>query len=99
KLKFNLDNITPGLSASAFISANMYNVFLTDILNSYAVYQPTYDEAGTIQSWSKYGRDVKVESQTLSSLDFYRRTGAYGTIDFHRIYNDKHKVSANVLAY
>lgn len=99
KLKFNLDNITPGLSASAFISANMYNVFLTDILNSYAVYQPNYDDTGTIQSWTKYGRDAKVESQTLSSLDFYRRTGAYGTIDYHRTYNDNHKLSVNALAY
>src|SRR5690606_17583010 len=44
-------------------------------------------------------RDAKVESQTLSSLDFYRRTGAYGTIDYHRIYNDNHKLSVNTLAY
>ncbi len=97
-LNFNLENITPGLSASGFLTFNMYNLFLADIINSYAVYRPNY-AADTIASWSKYGTDIKVERQTLSDVYFYRRNGAFGTIDYNRIFNDKHNVTINSVAY
>lgn len=98
-LDFDLRNITPGLSASALFSFNMFNLFTADIENSYAVYRPNYGGNNTIQSWSKYGTDIKVESQTLSDVNFYRRIGAYGTVNYNRIFDDVHEVSVNAIGY
>ena len=97
-LNFDLGNITPGLSASSFLTFNMYNLFLADIVNSYSVYQPNY-AADTIASWSKRGTDIKVERQTLSDVYFYRRNGAFGTIDYNRIFDNKHNLTINSVAY
>ena len=57
-LEFDLSSITEGLKAKVYFSFDMYNQYIEDILNSYAVYNPVYD-AGTIESWNKYKTDVK----------------------------------------
>jgi TonB-linked SusC/RagA family outer membrane protein len=98
----DLSSITPGLKASAFIAFDMFGMYLQDIMNSYAVYKPNYaanpPPNDTISSFSKYGSDIKVTSLTLSDLTFYRKNGAYGTIDYNRAFND-HLITVNAVAY
>lgn len=96
-LDFNLAPITDGLSASVFFTYDLQNIFKTDILNSYAVYKPNY-LADTINSWSKYNVDVKVNTLTLSDVSFSRRNGLYGKIDYHKVSGD-HEFTANALGY
>lgn len=96
-LDFDLKTITEGLTASIFFTYDLQNIFRTDILNSYAVYKPTY-AADTIQSWSKYNVDVKVNNQTLSDVSFLRKNGIYGKIDYHRQFGD-HEITANTFGY
>jgi TonB-linked SusC/RagA family outer membrane protein len=96
-LDFNLTPITEGLSASLFFTYDLQNVYKTDILNSYAVYDPVYT-GNNITSWSKYNVDVKVNNQTLADVSFARRNGLYGKIDYHKISGD-HEINVNALGY
>lgn len=98
-LDFDLKSITKGLTASVFFTYDLQNIFRTDILNSYAVYQPTYDiNTGSISSWAKSNVDVKVNTQTLSDVSFTRRNGLYGKADFHRV-SGENEITINALGY
>jgi outer membrane receptor protein involved in Fe transport len=96
-LDFDLNSITKGLTASVFFTYDLQNIFRTDILNSYAVYQPVYG-ADTISSWNKPGIDVKRNDQTLSDVSFSRRNGLYGKADYHKLSGD-HEITLNALGY
>lgn len=97
-LELDLGSIVQGLSASGNLSFDVYNILQLDINNSYAVYRPNY-AADTVRNFTKYKNDQKVQEQTLSSVTFYRRNSVYGTLDYHRIFKDKHNVTINGLAY
>jgi TonB-linked SusC/RagA family outer membrane protein len=95
-LDFDLNSITKGLKASLFFSFDMFNMFQTDQMNTYAVYDPTY--IGDSITFSKYGVDAKVDDQTVSDVFYYRRTGIYGLLDYNRTFGD-HEVKVTGLAY
>jgi TonB-linked SusC/RagA family outer membrane protein len=101
-LDFDLGSITQGLMAKVYLSFDMYNQYIEDILNSYAVYNPVYatnpPPNDTINAWNKYKTDVKVASLTLSDAYYYRRYGFFGTLDYNRIFGD-HEIKAVALAY
>jgi TonB-linked SusC/RagA family outer membrane protein len=101
-LDFDLSSITPGLKASVYGSFDMFSFFMVDIANTYAIYKPNYAANpapnDTITSFTKSNSDIKVTDQTVSDVTFYRRTGAYGTIDYHRIFGDQ-EITVNALAY
>jgi TonB-linked SusC/RagA family outer membrane protein len=96
-LDFDLNTVIDGLKASIFFTYDLQNIFRTDIMNAYAVYKPNY-VADTINSWSKYNVDVKVNTQTLSDVSFSRRNGLYGKIDYHKISGD-HEITVNGVGY
>jgi TonB-linked SusC/RagA family outer membrane protein len=96
-LNFNLNKLTPGLTADLFFTYDLQNVFRTDIMNSYAVYSPTYTN-GAISSWSKNNLDAKVNTLTLADVIFSRRNGLYGKIDYHKSFG-YHEITANALGY
>jgi len=103
-LDFDLKSITPGLSASAYISFDMYSRFYADILNTYAVYNTSIVPSvlnPSIDSlvFSKIGTDAKVDMQTLSDMTFYRRTGVYGKIDYRKMIGTDHALNINAVAY
>ena len=96
-LDFDFNRLTEGLTGSLFFTYDLQNIFSTDILNTYAVYQPVYD-ADTISSWSKTNSDLKVNTQTLNDVSFSRRNGLYGKVDYHRVFGD-HEINATALGY
>ena len=98
-LDFNLDPITEGLSASVFFTYDLENIFRTDIMNSYAIYNPIYPAGqDTISSWKKSNIDAKVNTQTLSDVSFSRRNALYGKIDYHKVSGDN-EITANAIGY
>ncbi len=97
-LELDLNSILEGLTASGNLSFDMYNIFQLDINNSYAIYRPNYS-ADTIRNFTKYKTDVKVQDQTLSNVVFYRRNSVFGTINYHRIFQNKHNITINSVAY
>ena len=96
-LDFDLKAITQGLTASVYFSFDIYNMFTTGLLNNYAVYQPIYS-GDTLSGFSKYGVDAKVDAQSVTDVNFYRRTGIYGTLDYNRSFGD-HTLKATALAF
>jgi TonB-linked SusC/RagA family outer membrane protein len=97
-LDFDLNFITQGLTGSAYLSFDMFNGFNSVLQNTYAVYRPVY-EADTISEFIKYGNDVKQTDKAVTEANFYRRTGIYGTLNYHRIFSDDHEINATALAY
>lgn len=97
-LDFNLNTLAKGLTASIFFTYDLQNIFRTDIMNSYAVYKPTYGVGVDTIGWSKYNVDVKVNTQTLSDVSFLRKNGLYGKIDYHKLSGD-HEITVNALGY
>ncbi len=95
-LDFDLKSITPGLKASVFFSFDVFNMFTTNLLNSYAVYNPTYSADSV--DFTKYGVDTKVDAQSVTDASQYRRIGIYGTLDYNRIFGD-HEIKATALTY
>ena len=95
-LDFDLGSVTPGLTASVYFSFDMYNMFKTDLLNTYAVYHPSY--AGDSIAFSKYGVDSKVDAQTVTDEFYYRQTGVYGTLNYDRHFGGHH-LRATALGY
>jgi TonB-linked SusC/RagA family outer membrane protein len=93
---FDLGSLTRGLKASIYFSFDLFSQFTEDLLNTYAVYNPTY--VGDSISFSKYGVDLKVNEQTITNSTFHRRTGVYGTIDYSRSFGD-HEIKATGLTY
>ena len=96
-LDFDLGNITPGLTASAYFSFDMYNQYREEILNTYAVYNPVY-VADTINRFDKYKTDVKVATKTVGDAYYYRGYGVYGTLNYHRIFGE-HDLNITGLLY
>jgi hypothetical protein len=95
-LDFDLGSIASGLKASVFFSFDMFNQFTTGLMNTYAVYKPNY--AGDSLYFSKYGIDTKVDEQTVTSADYYRRTGLFGTLNYVKDLGD-HSIKANGVLY
>jgi hypothetical protein len=98
-LDFDLDFITPGLKASGYFSFDLNNLFVTDLNDRYAVYRPVFDANDSLLSVSIINQDIKQTSRSLSNATFYRRFGTYGTLDYHRVFNTNHDVSANLVLY
>ena len=96
-LDFDLASITKGLKASIFLSFDMNNMFQTDMLNTYAVYDPVY-KSDTINKVYKYGVDENKGKQSVTLTNFYRRIGVYGTLDYKRSFGD-HDIMVTGLAY
>lgn len=97
-LNFNLEKFVQGLSAKAYLSYDMLNEYLISYNNVYAVYERSYDAANSLLV-TKYGNDQRTNKQTLSDGAAERRLGMYTTIDYHRVLNEKHDLSATMLGY
>ncbi len=95
-LDFDLSSIAKGLKASLYFSFDIFSLYSADLLNGYAIYSPDY--AGDSLSISKYGVDLKVDQQTITSSTYYRRTGVYGKLDYDRSFGN-HKINATALSY
>ncbi len=95
-LDFDLSSLTSGLTASVYFSFDMFNMFKTDLLNSYAVYQPVYNADSV--SVAKYGVDSKVDAMSVTDDYYYRQTGIYGTLNYDRHFGD-HALRVTALGY
>jgi len=98
-LDFDLKNITEGLTASFYLSFDIYNMFQTEILNDYAVYEPIYDsETDELSYFKKHGTDIKVDYQSVTQSLFYRRIGFYGTLDYSKSFGEN-DINVTALGY
>lgn len=97
-LDFDLSRITEGLNLKTFMSFDMYSMFSEGLLNSYAVYRPNFAADNTISSFTKLDTDVKVHERTIQDVDYFRRYGTFGNLEYKKAFGDN-KISANALVY
>jgi TonB-linked SusC/RagA family outer membrane protein len=101
-LDVDLSGITRGLSFRMLGSFTFNSNYTESQNNTYAVYQPTWTLSGTDDysaSLTKIGNDVSTGTQGISNTYKRRRIGYYGILDYSRIFNNRHDISASVLAF
>lgn len=100
-LDFDLNFLTQGLSATANLTFDMRNYYESRLLNQYAVYEPVVlsDKNGVDSiGYNKTGLDVEQGNESIINPDFYRRIGLFGTLNYHRNFDD-HEINAIGVAY
>lgn len=97
-LNFNLEKLVKGLSAKSHLSYDMLNEYQISYDNQYAVYERSYGPNDSLIV-TQYGNDQRTNKQTLSNGAAERRLGLFTTLDYHRVFNQKHDLSATALGY
>lgn len=97
-LNFNFDKLVKGLSAKTHFSYDMLNEYQISYNNQYAVYERSYGPNDSLIV-TQYGNDQRTNSQTLSNGAAERRLGIFATMDYQRVFDEKHNVSASALGY
>lgn len=98
-LDFNLDFITLGLTGTAYLAFDIFNGYSDNLENTYAVYNPVFTSNDSISTATKIGQDVKQSDKAISNMAFYRRTGFYGALNYNRVFNSVHRISAIAIGY
>ncbi len=96
-LDFNLDNLTPGLSLSTYLTGNINNQFFNSLVNQYAVYQTSFVDDSLVLS--KIGEDAPADGETLSNTSFLRQVGAFATLSYKRNFGEDHAIDAVAVGY
>lgn len=96
---YDLKSITPGLSASGYLTFDVTNAFQDNLLNTYAVYSPVFTSDSVISTATKIGLDEKKTDKTVQDVYFDNRIGTYGTLNYKRVFNTVHDINANAIAY
>jgi TonB-linked SusC/RagA family outer membrane protein len=99
-LDVDLRSIAEGLTASTYLTFDIYNMFNTQLNDQYAVYQPRLLSGMTGDSLSvtRIGQDTRAGNEVVTDPDFYRRIGLYGTINYKKTFDD-HAIDITGLAY
>lgn len=100
-LDFDLNFIAEGLTARTFLTFDLYNYYETQLLNTYAVYEPRLVSGtnGDSLTYIKTGLDIRQGNESLINPFSYRRIGIYGTLNYHKIINNTHEINATGVAY
>jgi TonB-linked SusC/RagA family outer membrane protein len=100
-LDFDLNSLTEGLTARAYMTFDMNNNYAKSLARTYAVYQPVYTTVGDeeVLSFTKYGVDKPAENPQVSNVGFYRRISLAGQVNYIRDFNAIHKLNVTGITY
>lgn len=99
-INYDLVQILKGLSAKANVSFDTYGSYSESIQNTYALYEPIWNDAtGKISGVKTINSDSKTGVLTLSSGALQRTIGANVSIDYDRVFNKKHHVTSTLLGF
>ena len=97
---YNLEQITKGLTLHGNISFDTYGSYAESIQNTYALYEPKWNDAtGKISSITTINSNSKTGVLNLSSGGLARTIGANVYLDYDRTFNDVHHFSSTILTY
>ena len=98
-INFDLNRITPGLSAKTYLSFDFYDSYRLQIENEFKTYQPTWEDDRIIGFENNFGRDVKDLTQNVSTNGFVSRLGFYGLLNYKKNIGENHSLNTTVLGY
>ncbi len=96
--KIDLSSITEGLNLNMNFSFDFYNRYIATQANTYAVYQPSWDENNQM-SVTRIGEDSFSGSQQISNAYLNRKFSLSGLLDYQKIFGSDHALSLSLLAY
>ena len=100
RINFNLNSITQGLALHTNISFDYYLLYNQSINNQFSVYEPVWAEnEDRIVSLRQHGTDARPGSLDIGDRSFKRRFGFYGMLAYDRLFNRKHRVTANLIGF
>ena len=99
-LIYNLGQLVQGLKFKGDLSFDTYGGFSEAIKNTYAVYEPTWNnETGKISSIKTINSDSKTGVLTLASGELARTIGTNLRLEYDRTFNNDHNVSSAIIGY
>ncbi|WP_298551448.1 SusC/RagA family TonB-linked outer membrane protein [uncultured Algibacter sp.] len=112
-INFDLDRITKGLSAKTYVSFDFYDSFDLNIINEYKTYAPGWegnritnfgidntDSLNPIADDSGiFGRDIKDQTENVSTNGFVSRFGLYGLVNYDTTFSKDHSLNTTLLGY
>ncbi|WP_069660990.1 SusC/RagA family TonB-linked outer membrane protein [Arcticibacter eurypsychrophilus] len=100
-INFDLNSFIDGLTFKTMMAVDYSTSFLQTYNNRYAVYQASWNDYSGIDQISnltKYGEDATSGVQNISGST-YRRTVAFsGQLNYIKSFNQKHNISAMLIA-
>lgn len=97
---YDLDQITQGLSIKANVSFDTYGSYTESIQNTYALYEPIWnDVTGKISDIKTINNDSKTGILSLSAGALQRTIGTDFLLNYDRTFNANHHVSSSLLGY
>ena len=92
---FDLNQFVEGLTASANLAFDLFNLYQARQLNQYAVYQPMLGGmSGDSLYLVQHGVDVKQGEESVINPQFFRKIGLFGTLNYHRVFQEDHEIKA-----
>lgn len=99
-LEFDLHSLLQGLKLKAGLALDMYNSYDQSVNNTYAIYEPVWDDAtGKIASVTKINKDEVTGVQNLSGGGMSRRFAVNVDLDYDHTFADDHHVEGNLIGY
>lgn len=98
-INFNLDRITPGLSAKTYLSFDFYDSYKLSIENQFKTYQPTWEDDRIIGFENVFGSDIKDLTENVSTNGFVSRLGFYGLVNYKKTIANDHSLNTTFLGY
>jgi TonB-linked SusC/RagA family outer membrane protein len=99
-IDFDLSSLTEGLSARTYISFDFYNSNDISINNTYAVYEPTWNDEGMIVDLERLkNTDRKDPTESLFPRDFLIRYGFYGVLNYDKQITGDHRINSSFIVY
>lgn len=100
RINFDLGSITEGLSLHTNISFDYYLLYNQAVNNEFSVYEPVWAEnEDRILSLRQHGTDARPGSLNIGTRTFKRRFGFYGMLAYDRLFDQDHRVSANLIGF
>lgn len=97
---YDISQVTKGLKLSGDISFDTYASFSDQIQNTYAVYEPIWDDTtGKISGLNTINNDTHTGVQTLTSGSLLRSIMSKVALDYERTFENKHHFTSSLFGY
>ncbi len=97
-LEFDLASIAKGLTLRTNLSFDFNNRYSESQTNTYAVYQPTYNNQGDL-SLTRIGADRFSGALAVGGTNLNKQISMSALLDYSRVFRVDHAISASVIGY
>lgn len=100
EIKADLSSVIRGLSFNTLFNLDYANSYLQSIINTYAVYTPTWSATGdTLTGLQKFGDDTRPGIQNINNTAQRQSNSFSAWFGFDRTVGSVHNISAKMLGY